>query len=58
MTPLQLDDGSIYWQVFYFCTNAIETIISPQAIVDLSLSLVASNRLSVWRLYSGGMLTI
>ncbi len=36
MTPLQLDDGSIYWQVCYFCTNAVETIISPQAIVDSS----------------------
>ena len=29
MTPLQLDDGSIYWQVCSFCTNAVETIISP-----------------------------
>jgi hypothetical protein len=36
MTPLQLDDGSIYWQVCYFCTNAVKTIISPQAIVDSS----------------------
>jgi hypothetical protein len=36
MTPLQLDNGSIYWQVCYFCTNAVETIISPQAIVDSS----------------------
>ena len=36
MTPLQLDDGSIYWQVCYFCKNAVETIISPQAIVDSS----------------------
>jgi hypothetical protein len=36
MTPLQLDDGSIYWQVCYFCKNAVETIISLQAIVDLS----------------------
>ena len=36
MTPLQLDDGSIYWQVCYFFINAVETIISPQAIVDLS----------------------
>jgi len=26
MTPLQLDDGSIYWQVFYYCKNAVETI--------------------------------
>jgi hypothetical protein len=36
MTPLQLNDGSIYWQVCYFCKNAVETIISPQAIVDSS----------------------
>ena len=36
MTPLQLDDGSIYWQVCYFWKNAVETIISPQAIVDSS----------------------
>ncbi len=35
-TPLQLDDGSIYWQVCYYCKNAVETIISPQAIVDSS----------------------
>ncbi len=35
-TPLQLDDGSIYWQVCYYCKNAVEAIISPQAIVDLS----------------------
>jgi hypothetical protein len=36
MTPLQLDNGSIYLQVCYFFTNAIETNKSPQAIVDLS----------------------
>ena len=36
MTLLQLDDGSIYWQVCYFCKNTVETIISPQAIVDSS----------------------
>ena len=36
MTPIQLDDGSIYWQACYFCANAVETIISPQAIVDSS----------------------
>jgi hypothetical protein len=36
MTQLQLDDSSIYWQVCYFCTNAVETIISQQAIVDSS----------------------
>jgi hypothetical protein len=36
MTLLQLDYGSIYWQVCYFCKNAVEKIISPQAIVDSS----------------------
>ena len=36
LTPIQLDDGSIYWQVCYYCANAVETIISPQAIVDSS----------------------
>jgi hypothetical protein len=36
LTPIQLDDGLIYWQVWYFCANAVETIISPQAIVDSS----------------------
>ncbi len=34
--PLQLDDGSIYWQVCYYCKNAVEMIISPQAIVNSS----------------------
>jgi hypothetical protein len=35
-TLLQLDDGSIYWQDCYYCKNVVETIISPQAIVDSS----------------------
>ena len=34
--PLQLDDGLIYWQDCYYSKNAVETIISPQAIVDSS----------------------
>jgi hypothetical protein len=34
--PLQLDDGLIYWQDCYYSKNAVEMIISPQAIVDLS----------------------
>jgi hypothetical protein len=33
--PLQLNDA-IYWQDCYYSKNAVETIISPQAIVDLS----------------------
>jgi hypothetical protein len=36
LTPIQLDDGSIYWQVCYYCANVVKTIISPQAIVDSS----------------------
>jgi hypothetical protein len=36
LLPLQLDDGSIYWQICYYSRNAVETIISPQAIVNLS----------------------
>ena len=34
--PLQLDDGSIYWQACYYSKNTVEMIISPQAIVDSS----------------------
>jgi hypothetical protein len=34
--PLQLDDSLIYWQDCYYSKNAVETIISPQAIVDSS----------------------
>jgi hypothetical protein len=34
--PLQLDDGSIYWQDCYYSKNAVEMIILPQAIVDSS----------------------
>jgi hypothetical protein len=34
--PLQLDDGLMYWQDCYYSKNAVETIISLQAIVDLS----------------------
>ena len=31
--PLSLTDGSLYWQVCYYCANIVETIISPQAVV-------------------------
>ncbi len=31
--PLTLADGSIHWQICYYCANAAETIISPQAII-------------------------
>jgi len=34
--PLTLADGSLYWQVCYYCANVVETIISPQAVVGTS----------------------
>ena len=36
LLPLQLKDGGIYFQPYYYCENAVETIISPQAILDAS----------------------
>jgi hypothetical protein len=36
LLPIQLDDGSVYWQTCYYSKNAVETIISPQAIVNSS----------------------
>jgi hypothetical protein len=36
LLPLQLTDGGIYFQPCYYCENAVETIISPQAILDAS----------------------
>ncbi len=41
--PLTLDDGSIYYQVFYYCKNATETIILPDAILQ------SSNILTCWQ---------
>ena len=35
-TPLTLDDGTLYWQLCYYCANFVETIISPQAIIATS----------------------
>jgi hypothetical protein len=34
LLPLQLADGGVYYQPCYYCENAVETIISPQAILD------------------------
>ena len=34
--PLSLSDGTLYWQVCYYCANIVETIISPQAVVATS----------------------
>jgi hypothetical protein len=34
LLPIQLDDGSVYWQICHYSKNAVETIISPQAIVN------------------------
>ena len=36
LLPLQLADGGVYFQPCYYCENAVETIISPQAILDAS----------------------
>jgi hypothetical protein len=41
--PLMLDDGSIYYQICYYCANALETIISLDAILQ------ASNILTHWQ---------
>ncbi len=36
LLPISLDDGSIYYQPCFYCKNAVETIISQQAIVAAS----------------------
>ena len=36
LLPLQLKDGDVYFQPCYYCENAVETIISLQAILDAS----------------------
>jgi hypothetical protein len=33
---LMLDGGSVYYQICYYCANASETIISPDAILQSS----------------------
>ena len=38
--PLQLADGGVYFQPCYYCENAVETIISPQAILEASNTFV------------------
>jgi hypothetical protein len=40
LIPFTLSDGSIYYQPCYYCKNAVETIISPEAIVAASDTLV------------------
>jgi hypothetical protein len=35
-TPFSLEDRSMYWQLCFFCTNVVETIILPQAILATS----------------------
>jgi hypothetical protein len=35
-TPLTLDDGTLYWQLCYYCANVVETIISLQAVIVTS----------------------
>jgi hypothetical protein len=34
--PLQCSDGTVYWQLCFFCANVVGTIISPQAILPSS----------------------
>jgi hypothetical protein len=34
--PLTLSDGDTHWQLCFYCKNAVETIISPQAILASS----------------------
>jgi hypothetical protein len=40
LIPLSLTDRSVYYQPCYYCKNAVETIISPQAILASSDVLV------------------
>ncbi len=40
LLPLTLDDGSFYYQLCYYCKNASETTISPDAILQASDILV------------------
>ena len=40
LLPLTLADGSVYYQPCYYCKNAVETIISPHAILASSDVLV------------------
>jgi hypothetical protein len=40
LLPLTMGDGSSYYQPCYYCKNAVETIISPQAILAASDVLV------------------
>jgi hypothetical protein len=40
--PLTLSDGSIHWQLCFYCKNAVKTIISPQAILE------SSNVFALW----------
>ena len=48
LLPLSLDDGSIYYQPCYYCKNAVETIISPQAILAASKVLVRWTQTGHW----------
>lgn len=36
LMPLTMVDGSVYFQPTFYCKNATESIVSPQAIVDAS----------------------
>jgi hypothetical protein len=40
LLPLTLDDGTIYYQPYFYCKNTVETIVSLQAILAVSEVLV------------------
>jgi hypothetical protein len=44
LLPLAMTDGSLYYQPCYYCKNATKTIISPQAIIDASDTLLLGTR--------------
>jgi hypothetical protein len=44
LLPLAMTDGSLYYQSCYYCKNTTETIISPQAVVDASDTLLLGIR--------------
>ena len=44
LLPLTLDDGSLYYQPCYYCKNASETIISPDAALQARDTLVHWNQ--------------
>jgi hypothetical protein len=64
LLPLTMMDGSLYYQPCHYCKNAMETIISPQAIVNASDTFVTWHQTghkgsipgSIWFESSSGLL--